>query len=74
MILTTENCIKCGIPLYESVSGSVGRKIFRSFGTKTIDGKEVHYCMDCYKKLNTKYMEENEDGNRIQGQTSGDED
>ena len=73
MILTTENCIKCGIPLYESVSGSVGRKIFRSFGTKTIDGKEVHYCMDCYKKLNAKYTEEDEN-DRIQRQASGDED
>ena len=52
MNLTTECCAKCGIELFESVAGSSGRKIFRSFGTRTINGVEIHFCMNCYKGLN----------------------
>ena len=58
MCLVTESCAKCGIDLYEENEGSKGRKIFRSFGTKTVNGVELHFCYPCYNKLNDKFMEE----------------
>lgn len=50
MSLTTEYCAKCGIPVFETVNGSSGRKIFRSFGTRTVKGVELYFCYDCYEK------------------------
>lgn len=61
MSLTTEYCAKCGVPIFETVNGSSGRKIFRSFATKTIDGVEVNFCYNCYKTLNNKFEEEKTD-------------
>lgn len=63
MSLTTECCEVCGIKLFEQVDGNSGRKIFRSFGTKCVDGKELHFCMNCYDKLNKKIFAEEDNGN-----------
>ena len=57
MNLTTECCTKCGVPLFEENGASKGRKIFRSFGTKTIEGKELYFCYACYEHLNDKFFE-----------------
>lgn len=61
MNLRTECCAKCGIDLFETTDGQGYRKIFRSFATKLVDGTELHFCIDCYKKLNSKFEEENVD-------------
>lgn len=53
-----ESCHKCGIDLYEEDESTKKRKIFRSFGTRTIKVVEVHFCYPCYQKLNDKFMEE----------------
>lgn len=57
MSLTTEYCAKCNVALYEEDPSSKGRKIFRSFGTKTVNGTELHFCYACYKSLNVKFSE-----------------
>ena len=41
MSLRTECCSKCGIELYEQDDASNGRKIFRSFATKIVEGTEL---------------------------------
>jgi len=63
MSLTTEYCDKCGIPVFETVNGSSGRKIFRSFATRTIDGVPHYFCYNCYTGLcvETPNKEENDD-------------
>lgn len=61
MDLRTECCAKCGIDLFETTDGSNNRKIFRSFATKFVDGIELHFCINCYNKLNDKFDEENVD-------------
>lgn len=57
MSLTTEYCAKCGVALYEEDPGSRGRKIFRSFGTKIVNGTELHFCYACHSGLNVKFSE-----------------
>ena len=61
MDLKTECCAKCGIDLFESSEGNNYRKIFRSFATKFVNDVELHFCIDCYKQLNSKFEEEKPD-------------
>ena len=62
MSLRTECCSKCGIELYKQDDASNGRKIFRSFATKIVEGTELHFCLSCYGKLNEKIFTEDTNG------------
>lgn len=53
MSLKTEYCAGCHLPLFEQVDGNSGRKIFRSFATKVIDGEEKYFCIKCHERRNS---------------------